>query len=134
MDNNYAKILLDIQIENARRILFAGFGVNHAEAIFFDIIQLLRKNSNLKVHFLEGVENSFSKPDIGSLEEGMVPGDLIELVAHEFRWAELLNLAKLRVENKFSGNESLAAGDISQSIINAYDDNWPDREFYQYYK
>ena len=48
MDSVSARKLLDIQIENALRILSAGFGVNHAEATFFDTIQLLREEITLK--------------------------------------------------------------------------------------
>lgn len=133
MDSVNAKILLDIHIENAIRILSAGFGVNHAEATFFDTIQLLREESVLKQYFLERVEETFAMPDVGRLDSGMVPGDLIELVAHELRWTELLGLASKRIENFFKGNASLAVGDIAHNIAKAYSDDWENQEFYRHY-
>lgn len=134
MDFISAKKLLDIQIENALRILSVGFGVNHAEATFFDTIQLLREEKTLKQYFLERVRSTFSMPDVGRLDSGMVPGDLIELVAHELRWAELLELASKRIEDCFHGNASLAVGDIAHNIANAYRDDWDGREFYRHYQ
>lgn len=134
MDSVSARKLLDIQIENALRILSAGFGVNHAEATFFDTIQLLREESALKQYFLERARRTFAMPDVGRLDSGMVPGDLIELVAHELRWAELRDLASKRIEDFFGGNASLAVGDIAHNIAKAYSDDWEDREFYRHYR
>ena len=133
MDIYYAKKLLDIYIENVRNILCAGFGVNHAETALFDVIRFLREEPLLKQYFLKRVESTFSMPDVGSLEVGMVPGDLIELVAHELRWPEFLELAKNRVKIFFHGDITLAAGDVSSSIRNAYSNEWADREFYLHY-
>lgn len=134
MDANSAKKLLNVQIENALRVLDAGFGVNHAEAIFFDIVRLIEREPALKAHFLSRVEHTFNFPDIGSLCPGMVPGDLIEFIAHEFRWSELQELAKKRVKKLFGGDMALAIGDISGRLDEAFRDDWPDREFYENYK
>lgn len=134
MDAVSAKKLLDMHIENAARMLNEGFGVNHAESIFFDIIRLLRQESELKPYFLEKVARTFSSPDVGRPHSGIVPRELIELVAHELRWAELRELARLRITNLFGGNTTLAIGDIANSINDAYSDNWQDREFYEHYK
>lgn len=134
MNSDSAKKLLDIQIENAFRILDAGFGVNQAEAVFFDIVRLLHEECVLKQYFLERVNITFSFPDVGSLIPGMVPGDLIELIAHEFRWVEFLDLADKRIRVFFSGNAVLAVGDVSHRVTEAFRDDWPDREFYRHYK
>jgi hypothetical protein len=133
MDIAYAKKLLDIQIENARRVLIAGFGVNQAEAIFFDVIRLLLEESTLKPYFLKRVADTFAMPDVGSLDAGMVPGDLIELVAHELRWLEFQELANRRIKDFFRGDKSFAAGDIAYNIAEAYNDDWQDRMFYRRY-
>ena len=53
MDSAFAKKLLDVLIDNALRILGAGFGVNWAESTFFDIVRLLQRESNLRGYFLE---------------------------------------------------------------------------------
>jgi hypothetical protein len=133
MELVHARKLLDIQIENARRILGAQFGVNHAEAIFFDIIRLLREDVLLKPYFLEKVEKSFAMPFIEDWNPGAVPRELIELVAHELRWTELLELANKRIQDRFKGDAAFAAGDIASRISLAFRDDWEDRDFYRHY-
>ena len=134
MDVASAKKLLDILIENALRILSAGFGVDSAESSFFDIVGLLRREIALKGYFLEKVHTMFSMPDPGRLDAGMVPKEIIELVAHELRWNELRDLADKRIEDYFRGDAARAIGDIAHNIAAAYDDNWADREFYESYR
>ncbi len=133
MEYEGAEILLDIMIENSARILRAGFGVNHAESAFFAVIALLQADTGLKNHFLNRVESALNLRDPGCLDEGVPPQELIELVAHEMRWEELNIIAERRVRNMFDGDWSRAAGDISQHMIEAQNDNWPDREFYEHY-
>ena len=133
MSVDCAKRLLDIQIENASRVITANFGLNQAEAIFFDVIRLLREESELKPYFLKKAADTFAMPDIGYLEVGMVPGELIELIAHELRWPELQELANKRIKDFFRGDRSVAAGDIANSITDAYSDDWQDRMFYRHY-
>jgi hypothetical protein len=130
---DYAKKLLDIQIENARSILDALFGVDQAEAIFFDVIRLLQEESELKPYFLKKVADTFAMPDAWNVEPGMVPRELVELVAHELRWPELQELANKRIKDFFKGDRSLAAGDVAFSITEAYSNDWQDRMFYRHY-
>ncbi|MFW5444326.1 MAG: hypothetical protein ACKE51_08485 [Methylococcaceae bacterium] len=126
--------LLGILVENSARILRAGFGVNYAESTFFSIIDLLRNDSNLKSNFLSRVETALNQPDPGLLNEGIIPQELIELVAHEMRWNEIKVLAEKRVQTFFHGNWSFAISDISQKIIDARSDSWPDQDFYICYQ
>ena len=133
MDTNFAIRLLDVLIENALRILAAGFGVNWAESSFFDVARLLRQEDVLKQHFLERVRATFAMRVPEQLEPGAVPVELIELVAHELRWPELLEIAQERIDNVFGGDATLAVGDIAHRLPEAYDDRWQDREFYQHY-
>jgi hypothetical protein len=133
MDINLAIRLLDVLVENALRILSAGFGVNRAESSFFDVVRLLRAEPRLKEHFLQKVAATFALRAPGQLASGTVPIELIELVAHELRWPELLELAKVRVDKFFGGDTALAVGDIADRLSYAYGDNWQDREFYERY-
>jgi len=133
MDHSSSRRLLDILIENSARILRAGFGVNRAESTFFDVVDLLKENSSLKSYFLELVDYTFAKKDSGALDAGMVPRELIELVAHEVRWKEFLDLAESRIRKVFHGDGSLAVGDVAHGVIDAYKNDWRDREFYKRY-
>lgn len=134
MDANFSQKLLDVLIENALRILAAGFGVNWAESSFFDIVRLLQKEEVLKEYFLERVRTTFAMSSPGSLDPGTVPTELIELVAHEFRWPELQVLAQQRINTVFGGDAMLAIGDVAHRLQEAYKDDWQDREFYEHYR
>jgi len=134
MDTEKAEELLSILIENSARILRAGFGVNYAESTFFSVIDLLRKNNKLKNIFLDRVERALIEADPGLLNEGVLPQELIELVAHEMRWNEMKVIAEKRVQSFFRGDWSFAISDISQKIIDAQSENWPDQEFYLFYQ
>ena len=126
--------IFDAQVENSIRILQLGFGINDVEVIFFDIIRLLRQENCLKEYLLKKIENTLNMPDPGCLEIGMVPKELIELIAHEFRWDELQLMANKRIKCSFYGDISFAAGDIACGIIEANNDNWQYREFYNHYR
>lgn len=134
MDINIGKKLLDILIEDSARILRAGFGVNYAESAFFSVKALLKENLELKTYFVDRVEYMLSLGDPGCLDDGIIPEELIELVAHEMQWDEMRILAKNRIRNSFNGDTSRAVGDISYRIIEALTDNWPDKEFYVHYR
>ena len=88
----------------------------------------------MKEYFLERVRKSFASRSPEQLNSGTVPIELIELVAHEMRWPELLKLAQERIGRFFGGDEKLAIGDISRRLAEAYEDNWQDREFYSHYR
>lgn len=133
MDTVLASKLLDILVENGARILRAGFGVNYAESTFFEIVRLLRQEASVVPHFLSMTRDTLDVNDPGLLEPGMLPRELIELVAHEFRWKELEELAQWRIHRHFSGDVRLAVGDVSSGISEALRDDWADREFYRHY-
>jgi len=134
MDTEYAKNLMGILIENSARILRAGFGVNSAEHAFFAVIDLVRQFPLLKIDLLERVANTLNHGDSGLLNEGMVPRELIELIAHEMQWKELQELAERRVCDKFHGDWACAISDISSGIIRAQSKTWEDRDFYERYR
>ncbi len=134
MDSGFATKLIDILIENSVRVLSSGYGVDWAESSFFAVIRLLRREKYLKGYFLEKVSIAFDFRDPSCSEaEAIMPMELIELVAHEMRWTELQELAWKRINKYFKGDMSFAAGDISYRIFEAYDDNWSDKDFYDYY-
>jgi hypothetical protein len=133
MDAEFSRKLLTILVENSVRILSAGFGVDRAEATFFDVIDLLRNEKALRSDFFEMAEKTLGKRDASGLDSGDVPRELMELVAHEMRWPELQALAEKRVGDYFHGDRTLAIGDIATSIASAYKDDWLDREFYKHY-
>lgn len=133
MDIQFSTKLLNLLIENGLRVLAAGFGVDWAEGSFFDVVRLLREEKDLKPYFLDRVRATMLSPAPGQLEPGTVPPELIELVAHELRWPELLEIARLRIDKVFRGDATLAVGDIAWHLPKAYDDAWEDREFYHRY-
>jgi hypothetical protein len=134
MDTETWKRLLVILVENSRRILNAQFGVDRAESSFFSIVDLLREKEHLKSDFLTLVAETMEKRDEWGLDEDSVPRELIELVAHEFRWPELLELCEARVQKMYGGDRSRAVNDISWHVPLAFDENWPDRNFYRHYR
>jgi hypothetical protein len=134
MDASFATRLLDILIENSARILRAGFGVNHAEETFFEVIRLLQNERAVLPHLLDKIRDTLETRDPGLLEPGMVPQELIELIAHEFRWKELEVLAQKRIGRYFGGDASLAVGDVAHGISEALLDDWQDRELYSHYR
>lgn len=133
MESPYARKLLAILIENSSRILLAGYGVNYAEPALFSVIALLKECPDLKEDFISMVVDAFSMHDPETARGGGLPVELIELVAHELRWPEIRNAAEKRISDKFMGDKSRAIGDVSVRVINAFDDEWEDREFYNQY-
>ena len=133
MEHQASIRLLDILIENGRRILLAYFGVDRAEATFFDVVALLREQPDLRAAFLERVQRTLQSRDPSGLGIGMVPREQIELAAHELRWPEFETLADERLHLFFHGDRELAVSDPARSIINAFQDSWEDREFYRTY-
>jgi hypothetical protein len=134
MDIVYSKQLLNIHIENSNRILDSNFGVNHAEPTFFAIIKILRNTPELKSFFLEKVERFMCLPDPSGVHQDLPSQELIELISHELKWQELVALAYNRVNIRYKGDWSFAAGEISQSILDAMKTDWPDRMFYEKYQ
>lgn len=135
MDYHHEKRLLEILVGNVARILREGFGVNSAESALFSVVDLLRTGSpELKEHFLGLADATLAISDPGSLEEGIVPIELLELVVHELKWRELQGLAEKRVIEKFGGDLSRALGDVSRRIFDASSTDWLDREFYARYQ
>jgi hypothetical protein len=133
MNIEYAERLLDIYIQNVTRILDSKFGVDRAENAMFDAISLLRDYSELRPVFLKKVADTFAIRSRDNFDYNTIPEEFIELCAHELRWAEILELAKDRVKAFFHGDVTLAAGDVSCSIRDAYNDDWMDRMFYKHY-
>ncbi|MBT2747536.1 MULTISPECIES: hypothetical protein [unclassified Lysobacter] len=133
MDDTLAKDLFDTLVENSSRVLAKGYGIGWAESSLFEVVRLLRQEESLKSYFLERVSSEFSRraPGVKSTE---LSTELIELVAHELRWMELLQLAQIRIETVFQGDSVRAVGDISARLASAYDDQWEDREFYKRYR
>ena len=111
--------LLDVLIDNSRRVLDAGFGVNWAESSFFDVISLIRREPHLKPYFLDRVQDTLVNRDAETLSPSTVPPELIELVGHEFRWPELIELAENRVRLFFNGDAQMSVGDVSSRIKKA---------------
>jgi hypothetical protein len=134
MDFAIQQKLLRLLVANAQRILNAKFGVNAAEVTFFEIVELIRSEQNLKATFLEMAGETFLQPDGWGCTEHAAPLELVELVAHEFRWPEIADLADKRIEKYFKGDRSLAIGDIAMRIRAALSDDWEDREFYARYE
>lgn len=134
MDTKFGIRLLDVLVENCSRILAQGFGVNWAESAFFDVVRLLRQNEALKEYFLLKVEATFELRVPNQPSSGAIPFELIELIAHELRWPQILELAQGRVDKFFNDNHALAPNDIALRLSKAYEDNWSGREVYEHYQ
>jgi hypothetical protein len=134
MDIEYARQLLAIYIENARRVLRAHFGVDRAERSFFNLIELLREETKLGPIFVQAVRDSFIEHDPRSYQDGVVPQELVEIATHELHWPKFGEIARERIKLIFHGDERLAASDPSISVLAAYSRAWEDREFYRRYQ
>jgi hypothetical protein len=110
-----------------------GYGIETVEVALFQIVDMLRENPNLKPQFLEMVEQTFSKRWPYALGENGVPAELIELATHELRWPEFAVLANTRIQEIFGGDKILAISDVAHKVIEAYADDWDDREFFKRY-
>lgn len=130
----YAERLLDILIVNANRILDAQFGWDRAEPTFFQIVDLIREHPTLPAAMLSRVASVTRQPRGEAPNPQLPPNELIELLAHEFRWTELLTLAEERVQTIFRGDRKLAVTDISWKIPKAFADNWDGRQFFRRYQ
>jgi hypothetical protein len=53
--------------DNSNRLLQAGFGLNHVESTFFEIVDLLKDNPFLKEKFLAKTEASMAEFDPATL-------------------------------------------------------------------
>lgn len=133
MEPHCAVQLLGILIDNARRILDGGFGVDRAEHAFFQVIDFVDEEPVLRPGFLDLVQRTLRDRSPSGLDEGQVPRELIELAAHELRWPEFRILAEERRERFFGGSRSFAASDPAESILKALEDDWEDRDFYTRY-
>ncbi|MER9420539.1 hypothetical protein NKI95_32310 [Mesorhizobium sp. M0306] len=132
---NVLEPLLLVLIENARRILVAQYGVDRAEPTFFQIIDLLRAEPELRPVFLALVRRTLMKRhDRWGLDEDSVPSELTQLVVHELRWTEFRELAEERLQTVLGGDRALAISDPVRWIADAYEDSWDDREFYRRYR
>ncbi|MFK8017856.1 MAG: hypothetical protein AB8G17_20715 [Gammaproteobacteria bacterium] len=133
MENRRAFELLDILIGNAARILVAGFGCRGAEANLFGVLRVVRETPEAKGWLIARITRSMAKRDLAHQIDDYVPIELVELLAHEFRWEELKEIAQRRVENLFDGDWIGARGDIASDIVDAMSEDWSDREFYSHY-
>ena len=129
-----AKKLLDVLCENANRVIYGGFGIGPAESTFFEIVRLVRSHNDLKEYALEKVSAVMEGPNGGASENSEMPTELVELLAHEFRWPEFQSLAEQRIQDCFGGDRALAISDLSLHVLEAMQDDWEDRIFYQRYR
>lgn len=134
MDLDASHQLLNLYVDNARRILDSDFGVDRAERAFFDVIELLREEPRLRDVFVGDVRKMFLEHDPRGLGEGAIPRELVELATHELRWPEFGEIARQRIEKRFGGDAIMAASDPATTVLEAYDSAWEDREFYRRYQ
>lgn len=133
MDIHHSEKLLDLLIENTRRILHEGFGITHAEHSIIAVLEILENEPALKAAFLQRVGQTLQKRDAWGLGDGDVPRELIELSAHHFRWPEFVDLAEKRLKGLFGGDKRLAASDVFTTLTAALEADWEDLEFYDAY-
>lgn len=126
-------ITLETAISDLSSTLNEGYGIETTEDALFAIVDMIRDDEKLKDQFLKMVENSFKNRNTYGSFEGGVPLELVELATHELKWPEFAILADKRIQNLFGGDESLAIGDASFRVKEAYADDWEDREFFQRY-
>lgn len=132
MDLLESSQLRDILIENCVHILAADFGVNSAETAFFEVVRVLEEEPELRISFISKVRCALFRSS-DRLDPGSLPIELIELVAQEMRWPELLQIADDCIQSFFRGDRALAVSDIASRIPAAFRGDWEGREFYRRY-
>lgn len=62
----------------------------------------------------------------------MLPRELIELASRELRWEALRQIANERMRDVFGGDSTTAVSDVAHAMLDAFETDWPDREFYKH--
>ena len=124
-------------LDEAFGILFKqDLGVNHAEPIYIQVLELLRGDEEARRWFIEKATHEIvSGFDILSSTEkrppSFVDGDLICFVAHATKWAEFADACRKRRASKAYLNKLPFSRDIADEVGNALMDDWADKEFYK---
>ncbi|NOU23504.1 MAG: hypothetical protein HOO93_17290 [Methyloglobulus sp.] len=137
MHKEAAKKYIDVLLDNVFHIFSQQFGVNHAEHVFIEIVKIIQDHPSLKAHLLTLIENTLNVDDVylyylKERPKNFVTGELIEYLAHAFRWTELLDLAQKRKIRRFGQDaDPERSSDIADGIIEALSDDWADKDFYR---
>ena len=123
--------LLDDLVAYTNHLLMNCVGAESTGPLFFVISKLAQSDPACKARLLEIAATTLADPELGNLRAGVMSRELIEFLAHVFRWPELLAFAELRVRSRFHGDWGLAAGDASSGVREAMRDAWEDWDLYQ---
>lgn len=140
MHEEVAKEYTELLLDHAFQIFSKQYGVNYAEHVFIEIVRVIRDTPSLKAHFLAMIEKTLSVDDVylyylKERPENFVSGELIEFLAHIFRWSEFSDLAQKRKARRFGKDlDPRRSSDIADGIIDALSDDWADREFYRLFE
>ena len=139
METLAAKKYLEILLDHIFDLLFINqLGVNHAEHVFIRILGLLKNDLELKSWFVECVRQNLLSDEVDVTKESRRPQsfidpDLILFIAHATRDQRFVQIAterkaQLRILQTLNNER-----DISDQLLGAMEDNWEDRDFYDFF-
>ena len=137
MDEKQAKLYLTALLDYVFDLLHVrGFGVNHGEHLFRQVWKVLLAQPGLKIWFMKCINESVRSADrslagVNTRPDWFVDSDLICFIAHSSRWQEFAELAEQRRSALLASGSIHGSRDISDSILEALEDDWEDRDFYE---
>lgn len=124
--------LCGVLINNAANIISHGFGVEFCLCDINHIVEIVGNNPNLKEVFIDIISKTLRNRDPSGLAAGEIPREISTLLAYQFRWTEIRNLALERIDKIFKGSFELARGDVSYSLLLAVAGEASEVDMYDY--
>jgi hypothetical protein len=132
MDRSYQEILNGIF-----EMLYVsrGYGENHAEPLFKDILKIVTQSDESRKDFLTAVKVSLFTPYTCQLGDTQRPGhfvpeELIYYVAHVTTWPEFSEIADSLIGRDVDIDKGNPLVTSSGKIRAALSASWEDRDFY----
>lgn len=126
MTKTRLKSLFTILIENVARILEAGFGVESVESALFEILWVTSNYEDSKEVLLGLIEGEIPRKCTGEMGFGSIPLELLELLIHEYKWKEIIELVE-------SSDSRSTTKMLADELREAMSDEWKGREMYRHY-
>ncbi len=139
MELDIGRKYLHLLFNHIFEILFVNkYGVNHVEHIFVRVLFLLSESIELKSWFLDLAKKNLISDEtdltmFNNRPEWFIDPDLIFFIAHATKWNEFKLMAEERKSILASITTLNDEHDFSELLFDALEDNWEDRDFYNYF-